>query len=235
MRTRQILRTLLIDADDTLWENNIYYLQCTGRFQRLMGDVGFDPEIVRDRLDACERENIPRLGYGPESYATSLVMTCELLLHTEGRRATRSLLDSVRSCASLVLSPPMVLIRGVEETLSELRWTSRLGLVTKGSDDAQRAKLARSGLETSFDAVYILAEKDACAYESILSDLDIRPENTWMVGNSPRSDINPPTEVGLGAVLIPHEHTWTVEHQEILRPERVSTIARFTALTALFA
>jgi len=27
----------------------------------------------------------------------------------------------------------------------------------------------------------------------------------WMIGNSPKSDINPALEAGLGAVFVPHE------------------------------
>ena len=55
-----------------------------------------------------------------------------------------------------------------------------------------------------------------------------------MVGNSPRSDVNPALEAGIGAIYVPHPNTWTMEHQEILDPERVVTLARFAELAALF-
>ena len=41
------------------------------------------------------------------------------------------------------------------------------------------------------------------------------PERTWMIGNSPKSDINPALEAGLNAVFVPHAHTWVLERQEI--------------------
>jgi len=37
----------------------------------------------------------------------------------------------------------------------------------------------------------------------------------WMVGNSPRSDINPALQAGLNAVFIPHSATWELEKSEI--------------------
>ena len=40
---------------------------------------------------------------------------------------------------------------------------------------------------------------------------------TWMIGNSPKSDVNPALEAGLNAVFVPHAHTWVLEKQE-LRP-----------------
>ena len=46
------------------------------------------------------------------------------------------------------------------------------------------------------------------------------PERTWMIGNSPKSDINPALEAGLRAVFVPHAHTWVLEKQEIRPGER---------------
>ena len=40
-----------------------------------------------------------------------------------------------------------------------------------------------------------------------------------MLGNSPKSDINPALAVGLNAVFVPQLHTWVLERQEI-RPGR---------------
>ena len=39
-----------------------------------------------------------------------------------------------------------------------------------------------------------------------------------MIGNSPKSDINPSLAAGLRAVLVPHERTWTLEREEIRDP-----------------
>jgi putative hydrolase of the HAD superfamily len=36
-----------------------------------------------------------------------------------------------------------------------------------------------------------------------------------MVGNSPRSDINPALQAGLNAVFVPHPATWILEHEEL--------------------
>ena len=39
--------------------------------------------------------------------------------------------------------------------------------------------------------------------------------DTWMIGNSPKSDVNPALEAGLNAVFVPHEHTWILEKQDL--------------------
>ena len=226
---------LLIDADDTLWENNIYYLRCTTRFQALLGSFGCTPEAAVDMLNAVERERIPRHGYGPLSYMGSLGVACRRSLAHLGLSADAETVAAAEACASLVLSPPMVLLPDVGETLSRLRTRAELVLVTKGDETAQQGKVRRSGLADLFDHLYIVPEKSAAVYRSIVSERALDPENTWMVGNSPRSDINPALEAGIGAVHIPHSNTWSFEQQEIADPNRVVVLSDFGKLVALFS
>ena len=132
--------------------------------------------------------------------------------------------------AHIVLQPPMILLTDVEATLSTLKPTTQLILVTKGDEPTQRDKVARSGLGAYFDAQYIVAEKDANTYRYIATEQHLDPRCTWMVGNSPRSDINPAIEAGLGAILIPHNHTWAAEIESITHPDKVITLQRFADL-----
>jgi putative hydrolase of the HAD superfamily len=56
-----------------------------------------------------------------------------------------------------------------------------------------------------------------------------------MIGNSPRSDINPAIRAGLrAAVYIPHAQTWDLEHEELAADERILTLASFQYLTKVF-
>lgn len=96
-------------------------------------------------------------------------------------------------------------------------------------------KFQRSDLGPYFHGCRVLREKDAAAYREIVEAEEMAPEATWMIGNSPRSDILPALEVGLGAVLVPHERTWSLEVVDL--PDgapRFRTIERFTELQDLF-
>jgi putative hydrolase of the HAD superfamily len=58
-----------------------------------------------------------------------------------------------------------------------------------------------------------------------------------MVGNSPKSDINPALAVGLNAVFIPHHATWRLEHQDINDepgPRKLLVLERFRDLRMHF-
>ena len=56
--------TLIIDADDTLWENNIYYEQCIAAFVELMVARGFEQEGAERTVEMVEREQSEAKRYG---------------------------------------------------------------------------------------------------------------------------------------------------------------------------
>jgi len=88
-------------------------------------------------------------------------------------------------------------------------------MVTKGAVPEQSGKVERSGVKEYFAAVEIVAEKDPAAYARVVEKHALDPAATWMVGNSPKSDINPAMAAGLHAVFVPHGDTWILEHEEI--------------------
>jgi putative hydrolase of the HAD superfamily len=227
--------TVIIDADDTLWENNIYYERCLADFVDLMAEQGFNSQEAEQTMAVVERERVPEVGYAPEEFARSLVVTYERLCERHGRPVDESVADAIFDIGLIVAHYPMVLLDGVEETLGRLNGRYRLILLTKGDRTVQEEKLARSGLGRYFDAVHVVAEKDADVFHDLVARYDLHPERTWMVGNSPRSDINPAVEAGIGAIYVPHPNTWNLEVEEIAEPERVCILDAFSDLTALLA
>jgi putative hydrolase of the HAD superfamily len=87
--------------------------------------------------------------------------------------------------------------------------------VTKGNITEQLGKVERSGLKNYFTAIEVVAEKDAGAYRAVVEKYGLVRDLTWMIGNSPRSDINPALEAGLHAVFVPHDNTWMLERDEL--------------------
>ena len=232
-RGRSSALTLLIDADDTLWENNIYFLEVTERFAEELERHGIPGEQARAELTNTERRNVPIHGYGSRAFALSLAEAFRAL-------APHSELASLEALVALARGiherDEMTLLPGVAEALEALSERCRLILVTKGEQIEQWGKVQRSGLERYFESVEVVPEKDEATYRSIVQRLDLDPERTWMVGNSPRSDINPALAAGLRAVLVPHPHTWELEVEEVHEyGERLVIADGFGDLVALFA
>ncbi|MFP5250742.1 MAG: haloacid dehalogenase, partial [Acidobacteriota bacterium] len=61
-------QTLLIDADDTLWENNIYFERAIAAFVGFLNHREYSPAQVRETLNEVERETILARGYGLSSF-----------------------------------------------------------------------------------------------------------------------------------------------------------------------
>jgi putative hydrolase of the HAD superfamily len=88
-----------------------------------------------------------------------------------------------------------------------------------------------------FGHTAIVKEKDAAAYRRLVEERGLDRERTWMIGNSPKSDINPALGAGLKAVFIPHSDTWILEHEALLRPDeadRLMELNRFSDLRGVF-
>jgi putative hydrolase of the HAD superfamily len=82
---------------------------------------------------------------------------------------------------------------------------------------------------------HFLKEKDTPAYRALVAERGMDPERTWMIGNSPKSDVNPALEAGLNAVFVPHQHTWMLEKCEIVPGRgRLLKVGGFGELKELF-
>ena len=200
---------LLIDGDDPLWENNIYFKRAIEAFIDFLAHSSLKPPEVRAVLDEIEMT----MGYGSENFAKSLQETYRQLAERDVREED---LERVRSFGEQIMHHPMQVMEGVEETLAYLSPRHRLILLTKGNQDEQRIKIDNSGLAVYFEHTIVVAEKDSATYNQLIQELELDVPQTWMVGNSPRSDINPACKVGLNAVFIPHRHTWHLEKQDIV-------------------
>ena len=205
-------QTLLIDADDTLWENNIYFERAIAAFIGDLDHKEYSPAEVRQTLNGVERETILTHGYGLSSFTRSLEICFERL---SPQPVTDERLERIRGFARAIAEQEIELMPGVAETLKELARRHHLILMTKGNHAEQADKLARSGLAPYFAAVEIVAEKDPPTYRAVIARHELAPHTSWMIGNSPKSDINPALAAGLHAVFLIHPDTWVLEHAEV--------------------
>lgn len=229
--TRQ---TLMIDADDTLWENNIYFERAIANFISFLNHRQFTPAEVRQKLNEVEHDNVAKLGYGLHSFAAALVTTFERL---SVEPLTPALHETIHGFAQTIAEQPIELLKQVGPTLEELKSRHRLLLVTKGNITEQTGKVERSGLKTFFEAVEVVPEKNTESYHGIVDKYGLERNSTWMVGNSPKSDINPAIAAGLNAVFIPHADTWILEHAELCKapaPQQLLTLEAFWRLSEVF-
>jgi putative hydrolase of the HAD superfamily len=223
---------LIIDADDTLWENNIYFEAAFDDFVAYLDHSSLSPDEVRDVLDEIELANMKSHGYGSLNFGRNLRLCYERLAEDEVREED---LRVVMGLAERILKAPVELLPGVSETVEYLAVRHDLTLFTKGHPEEQKLKIDQSGLGIYFGHTAIVKEKDAEAYRRLTQERGMDPGSAWMVGNSPKSDINPALEAGINAVYVPHERTWVLEQQEIRCGKgRLLVLERFSDLSKHF-
>jgi putative hydrolase of the HAD superfamily len=229
--TTRGLQHLFIDADDTLWENNVYFERAFDAFVDFLNHSDMTKEQIRAVFNDLEHANIANQRYGSAAFTDSLRDCYQRLSQ---RDIDQHDVQIVVSFGEAILKNDIELLPDVAETLSVLGPRHQLILYTKGNLDEQQLKIDRSGLAKHFDFTLIVPEKNVESYRSAVAELGLIADQAWMIGNSPKSDINPAIAAGLGAVHVPHPHTWQLEHQEIEPSERLIVIERFADLLLHF-
>ena len=229
IRERQFL---IFDADDTLWENNIYFEAAFEQFCDFLAHSSLSPAEIRTVLDEIELVNTKLHGYGSKNFARNLA---ECYRRLSERHISDTDLNIVMDFAHSILERPMELIEGVAETVHELSGRHSLTLFTKGDPEEQRLKIDRSGLASCFEHCAIVKEKNEQAYRALALARGFDSESTWMIGNSPKSDILPALSAGFSAVFVPHARTWALEKTALPdKHPRLKTVRSIGELRRLF-
>jgi len=205
-------QTLVFDADDTLWENSVLFQRVVDRFLDWLAHPTLERSEVRAVLNDVERANVVAHGYGSASFLRNLQDCFE---HLSERPATDAEQARIIELASALVTHQIELIPEVAKTLTVLGTRHDLLLLTKGEAAEQRRKIEASNLAHHFRSVHIVADKSVQTYCDLLRDEHLTPSTTWMIGNSPSSDILPARAAGLGAVFIPNPHTWALEQGDL--------------------
>jgi putative hydrolase of the HAD superfamily len=208
-RSRQVL---IFDADDTLWENNLLYERVIDDFLDWLADPTLDRAELRAMVEDVDAANAVAHGYGSKVFLRSLGQCLERL---RARPVTGAERRQIEELAVALVEHKVELLPGVAETLDDLGRRHHLRLLTKGDPEEQQRQIDASNLAHHFQGVHIVPEKRADTYRRLAAEHTLVPSTTWMIGNSPKSDINPARAAGMNAVFIPNPHTWALEHDDV--------------------
>jgi len=223
---------LIIDADDTLWEDSSYFEQAIEEFITLLNHQTLSRAQVRAILDEIELAHTGSHPFGSRAFAQNL---SECYCRLANAPIDPADMARAMEIGSHILHQPRQLIAGVAETLHYLAPRHDLILFTKGHPVEQSLKIKNSGLAIFFRYIEIPRVKNTATYFELAARLGLDRARTWMIGNAPRSDINPALAAGLNAVYIPHTQTWRLENEEISRgPGRLLALERFAELVRYF-
>lgn len=201
------IKVISFDADDTLWQNENLFRETEQKFCRLM-----TPYTTKDNalkvLWEMEVKNIPLYGYGIKAFTLDMI---EAALKISKNNLTAKEVKKIIAIGNKIIKSPVVLFKGAEQTLKTLSKKYRIIVTTKGDLLEQENKVYRSGLAKYLHHIEVMSEKDKKSYARLLKELNVKPQEFLMVGNSVKSDILPVLALGANAVFIPSKFTWFYE------------------------
>jgi putative hydrolase of the HAD superfamily len=218
---------LIFDGDDTLWVTEPLYDQARLRAAEVVSAAGLDAGAWDELERSIDVANVARFGLNADRFPTSCVEALDALAREQGREIRDSTRKDVWDAATSVFKNVAPVVDGANDVLSALHEKFGLALLTKGDAAVQRKRIADSGLAHYFDAVSIVAAKDANAFR-VLPPPEIRdPRFVWSIGNSLSSDVLPALEAEMQAILI-ETHVWEFERHTSAVPDGVWIARRLT-------
>src|SRR5882762_6745456 len=176
-------KVIAFDADDTLWDNELYFQETEKKFCELLEDFLPQHTVSRELLQT-EIKNISLYGYGIKAFMLSMIETA---IRITDKNIKAETIEKIINFGQELLEKPVLLMEGVEEVLKSLKTKYRLVLATKGDLLDQERKLKKSGLADFFHHIEIMSEKMETDYQKLIQHLDIKPNEFMMIGNSLKS------------------------------------------------
>ncbi len=210
------LKRIIFDADDTLWDNNKFYVNASNAFFNICEQAGYDKEEAINNFDELELKIVKERGYGSKHYIYILESLFNYYNNLNHNKLNKNEFDKLLSDFTSHTHNKPLIFPGVHETLEKLQQRYDLFILTKGNIKEQNRKVKNSGLSKYFKDIFVVPEKDDATYLSIFKQHKWNSRESCMVGNSPKSDINPALRLGMYAIFIPYPHTWKLDNEAIM-------------------
>ena len=157
---------------------------------------GASPDEAERYQHTRDEELKKTYGYSACRFARSFEDT---VLHLYQSAST----DDIRYARSLALEvfeTKATPVDGLQQLLAALRQHYMLGILTAGERWVQDKRLREFPFINDFQATEIVASKTAKILRNFCDNHRVRPEKSWVVGDSVSSDIRPALEAGFQAV-----------------------------------
>ena len=164
---------IAFDADDTLWENELYFQELEHKFCHLLRKYSPAPS-VSEELFKTEIKNLHIYGYGLKGMLLCMIETICKVTNGEG---DLNLVKEILRSGQELLQRPITLLDGVQEVISALHENYKLVLATKGDLFDQKRKISASGLQEYFCHIEIMSDKKNADYKRLLDHLGCKAEN----------------------------------------------------------
>jgi putative hydrolase of the HAD superfamily len=214
-------QNLLFNLDDTLVECNKYFKMVIDQFANLMVEWFREDHITAEQVKQKQLEldltSVAQYGITSKHFPQSFVDTYAYFCASTGRAVDRLLAEQLEQLGKSVYDYVAEPLPDMYETLKQLKEDGHdLFLHTAGDEAIQKKKIAQLELSAYFEnRIFISRYKNTEALGRIVAEMHFEPTETWMIGNSLRTDIVPGLELGVQVIYIPAPEEWQYNLTEI--------------------
>jgi FMN phosphatase YigB (HAD superfamily) len=230
---------LVLDLDDTLISNAYKYhapmYKCALLVTKFLGVNSYHPRELIKRYDELDRSMVKKYSFQQERTGISWIKLLHQLIKERKmevkKRHLRKAEKKIKRVSLEFKKGNFPFLPGVKKILKQFSENEKfyLVLLTVGDPKVQKKKIKKTKTARYFDEIIITDNSKIKALKKLA--LKFGAVNTWMVGNSPHSDIGAANKAGVKSVLIPR-FTWNYELSDEAKPDFV--FEKFSELLKLW-
>lgn len=228
-------QTILFDLDDTLIHCNKYFDAVLDQFADLVStwfaSYKLSIESIKQKQLEIDIAGVNLHGFSMDHFPRSLVETYRYYSDVLGRQKDQMEEEQLLTLGESVYNLQVEPYPDMVETLEKLQADGHLlYMYTGGVVAHQHKKIKSVQLDRYFgDRIFVRQHKTAEALEQILTENPFDRANTWMIGNSMRTDVMPALRAGIHCIHIPAFVEWEYNIIEVKETPR----GRFLKLGSL--
>lgn len=210
-------KLLIFDLDDTLIYTHNVYLQVTAEVIDRMEELGIIDENLYYTLDSFDQETVEEDGcFKQDAFPRAVHKTYDFYCQKLNLEYDEEVAAELNEIAWEINSLKYELVEGAKDLLDVLAENpdNEMVLLTRGDDEIQNKKIKDNGLQNYFDETIVVPSKTNRTYEDIIAKYGFTSKNTWIIGNSIRSEIIPANSIGANAILVSVTDCWDYENVE---------------------
>lgn len=233
-----VKQTIIFDLDDTLIHCNKYFHKAVDAFCSNMNNWFSKYNIglleIKSKQQEIDIERVIREGFADTHFSTSLIDTYCYFSKETGRNKDKKEEQWINEIGESAYEKDLECYPSMIDVLNCLKEQGHnLYLYTAGNPIIQKRKIERVNIGDYFEErIFVTPHKNAQVLEGIIKKERLDKQNTWMIGNSMKSDIMPAVEAGIKAIYIPGLFEWSYDNV-VLKDEHLSSFKTVESLKCL--
>jgi putative hydrolase of the HAD superfamily len=205
LRVRSPRELLIFSLDDTLIDTSLYWIARAAFARAVAEKTGKAEEQIANVHGGWESNNLRSYEISPKHDLVSMHDTwqafqkvCDIPEESDP--------DLYLLMAKSLRGKFPSAITGAGDLLKWAQAHFTLALLASGDPEVQLGKLDASNLRSFFKEIKVVPSKRPEDYRGVMSALGFSPRNSWVIGSSIGSDINPGIEAGANCIHYPRRY-----------------------------